>query len=296
MDVNGSVRVVNGEHRLFWNGESVLVSKDEAAALALQTMLKMDTLQLEGSPLDWAVAQALNYTPRLQGESVKARMFQGGILPSYEGFYVVAYYNRSHYGEFRPSRDPVQSSPILDAHRISTEIAGDGWAALKNDCFSPATWAHSVKAPTRVEAALRCLVQHVLGNTVDVPVELIAPQLRIKATRDTALALATVDEQLRAYVRTDGPTAYYPVPSEWAGWLLRKYHQLAGAKPAPACRRYLTVPFDHLSDEGKLTMLHREIEGANTSGLPTRTVPASWVVWLLGEHDQLAGADTMAAA
>jgi hypothetical protein len=290
---NGMVFEAAGQHYLHWLGQDVPVPKEEAAILAAQTTLRLRTAQLEDGPLNWACAEALGYTPRLQGEVVPGKLLGSGgpgehrIQPEHHGYYVVAYYSRTHYGEFRPASDVTQSSPLIDSQRISTEVAGDGWAALVNDCFGPGTWAKSVKAPTRVLAALRALVQHKLGDEVEVPVELLSPAIRLEAARRSAAHDAPL-ESLREFVRQDGPTAHYPVPTKLVRWLLAQYHKLPYAMPAPASRRYQPVPFPTLSSEDKLVMVYREVEGANSSGLPEPTVPASWVTWLLGEHDRLA--------
>lgn len=94
-------------------------------------------------------------------------------------------------------------------------------------------------------------------------------------------------EKIREYVDTDNRTAYYPVPAEWVGQLLGLYQACAGAVQALPDRKFVACVFAELSDVRRLTMIYREVEGGNTSGLPTLTVPSSWVVWLLAEYDRL---------
>lgn len=190
IQTSGEVRETQGQWVIHWEGRDFPVSKEEAAELRGQKAVRIATISLVNSALDWATATALGYTPTLQGQRVHGQMLTGGVVsPSYDNCYVVAHYEpRKRYGEFRPTTDPLQSSPLLDEHRISTEIAGDGWAALVNDCFDARTWSKSVKGKTRVVAALRALVLHRLGSEVEVPVELVEPVLRLKALRETAAA------------------------------------------------------------------------------------------------------------
>jgi hypothetical protein len=189
MQTSGEVRETNGQWLIHWEGHDFPVSKEDAEGLRVQTTVRVATEDLLDSPLDWAVATVLGYAPTLQGQTVGGKLIEGGIVtPSYYNCYVVAHYvPRKRYGEFRPSADPRQSSPVIDEYRISTEIAGDGWAALVNECFDVRTWAKSVKAKTRVAAALRALVQARAGNEIDVPVELVEPKARLKALRESAV-------------------------------------------------------------------------------------------------------------
>lgn len=305
---NGMVFEIKGQHYLHWKGADMPVTAPEAAALAAQTTLPLTLEQLDGPPLNWAVATALGYRPRLQGETVPAQLLSHdkngmNVQPEHYGCYVVAYFSATHYGEFAPVTNVQQSSDILDSQRISTEIAGDGWAALVNDCFGPGTWAKSVKAATRVLAALRALVAHKLGREVEVPVDLLEPALRLAAARSSmaaasasaSLSADSAIERLRDFVRQDGATAHCPVPVKLVRWLLQQYHKLPYAMPAPALRSYHAVPFKDLAMEAKLVMVYREVEGANSSGLPEPAVPSSWAAWLLGEYDRLSGLRASAA-
>lgn len=70
-------------------------------------------------------------------------------------------------------RDFVGQGPhaddIMDKERISTEIAGAGWAALHNDCFCSATYGQASHGATRREAAMRCHVRRIFGDVVALP-------------------------------------------------------------------------------------------------------------------------------
>jgi hypothetical protein len=94
-------------------------------------------------------------------------------------------------------------------------------------------------------------------------------------------------EKIREYVAPNCGTTHYPVPAEWVSHLLGLYQACDGAIPPLPDRRYVAAEFADMSEVRKLTYLYREVEGANTCGLPTPMVPGSWVVWLLSEYDRL---------
>lgn len=183
--LNNQLHQKDGNWFHHWQGLDTAITPDEADAIAKQRTFKLHTCNLTSDALDWAVAEAFGYTPRLQIGYIGGRLIAGGmVLSGYDAYYVVAtYIPRVHIGEFKPQQYDV-GGPILDQHRVSTEIAGDGWAALKNDCFGPATYAKSVKGTTRLVAGLRCLVDHFLGPTVEIPAELVDAELRRLAVRN----------------------------------------------------------------------------------------------------------------
>jgi len=189
MQTNGQIREDKGQWLIHWEGVDVVVSKEDAAALRAQTELPVKTSSLQAGALDWATALALQYKPRVDIETTWGQLQEGGIVgPTYESYFVVAYFNGNHYGEFRPGTNPAQASAIFDTYRVCTEIAGDGWAALVNDCFCPATYAKSMKGETRVVAGLRAVVRDELGDTVQVPVEFLPPAARLAALRTAVIA------------------------------------------------------------------------------------------------------------
>jgi hypothetical protein len=117
---------------------------------------------------------------------------------------------------------------------------------------------------------------------------LLSEHLDANAVQDGAGRRVLTDEErwahLESYVSSDSLTAHYPVPAGWVQWLLEKYGKVLGAITPNAVRKYMSRPFDELDDVLKLTMIYREVEGANSSGLPMLTVPSSWVVWLTAEY------------
>jgi hypothetical protein len=188
MHTSGEIRQEKDQWLMHWEGYDHDVPAADVAALQAQHSVHMQAADLLNGALDWATAVALGYKPKLQGQTVQGQLMDGGVVtPAYDSYFVVAYFKgRTHFGEFRPSSDPAQSSPIFDSYRISTEVAGDGWAALVNDCFDARTWAKSMKADSRVVAGLRALVQSRLGPVVEVPVELVSPEFRLRAIQPIA--------------------------------------------------------------------------------------------------------------
>lgn len=190
---NGEVRKLTGNlWVIHWKGEDLSISSEEARCLLEQKSLSVLTAKLTNEALDWAVADALGYTPRSQWVPIPPEMREGGMLwPGYSNLVVIAtFVKRKKFGEFRPSSNYLVGGPLLDTYRISTEIAGDGWDALFNDCFGHKTWAKSIKGPTRLTAGLRCLVTELLGEQVDIPADLFEPEIRLAAAHAAILANA----------------------------------------------------------------------------------------------------------
>ncbi len=120
-------------------------------------MQEHETKNLSGEFLNMAVEIALGY-----GVSFQADLNKG-----------IRYDKMQKDIPLGPVRNRVKDYPIddiLDLYRISTEVAGDGWSALLNDCFCDATHAAAFLGSTRREAALRCFVHHKLGGKVVLPV------------------------------------------------------------------------------------------------------------------------------
>lgn len=179
---NNRAHRINGEWALLWMGDYAPMSEDEALRFNAQEpeVLKLAVTELTGHALAWAVATGVGYRPLIMVDSIEGQMLSGGVLhPSYDDQVVIAHYKyRVHFGPFRPSTDYAKGGPLLDQHRVSTEIAGDGWGALYNDTFCAATQSKVIHGATRLEAGLRCIAEHFLGAVVDVPAELVPADIR----------------------------------------------------------------------------------------------------------------------
>lgn len=186
---NGSIRRKPGQWTIHWDGHDVPVPDVNVEALRSQKTVQLFVSELDESALDWATVKALRDTPALvPHKMVGKRVGDSGVAPDHYAYLVRAHYLHPSLGiptsrMAYPSSDREQSSRILDQERISTEVAGDGWAATVNDIFDDSTRKKAVIAPTRVLAGLRSLVNQRLGPVVDIPVELVPPQLRLTALR-----------------------------------------------------------------------------------------------------------------
>jgi len=188
---NGSIRRRPGHWAIHWEGQDVPIPDSDVEALRSQKTVQLFVSELDERALDWATVKALGDDPAL----VPHKMVGKGITDSGSSRDYYAYFVRAHFSHPSlgiptsrtacPSTDLEQSGRIFDQERISTEIAGDGWAALVNEIFAESTRKRATIAPTRVIAGLRSLVNHRLGQVVAIPVELVPPQLRLTALRRT---------------------------------------------------------------------------------------------------------------
>jgi len=131
--------------------------------------LKKAVRFLRKESLNWAVAEAVGLTPALQ-----TWMNSEGLLvhevrldpPEYDRFRVKVRYN--------PAFDWSVAGPLIEEFGItvSTTRATDYWVA---DIFvtGQETLQCTTFGATAIEAALRCLALHRLGEEVEIPSELI---------------------------------------------------------------------------------------------------------------------------
>jgi len=173
---------IDDSWQLLYKGDYYPISEQQARLYQAQQneRLTLKVNKLTDHALSWAVAVALSYDPSISVEDVEPKSLGPGTWQNpYEDFVVIAMYSRGlHFGPFRPLVDCSQGYPLLDKHRISTEVAGDGWAALYNDCFTAGTYSRAQHGATRLEAGLRCLVAQLHGPTIEVPADLVEPEVR----------------------------------------------------------------------------------------------------------------------
>ena len=119
-------------------------------------MVEVKTADLIGYALDWAVAKA-------EGKTVK-------IIPGpIDG---KPYPLDENYDLFSPSTDWSQVGPLIENHRISFEDEDDCFSALLA-LERPVVSVGSAFGSTHLIAACRAIVAAKLGDTVQVPEELI---------------------------------------------------------------------------------------------------------------------------
>lgn len=114
---------------------------------------KIKTQDLTGPALDWAVAKCEGHNVRKQ----------------WSGFLFLMDIERQ-IAEWKPSTAWAQGGPIIERERIAMKPNGclEEWHANTQKYFD--TWQYG---PTPLVAAMRCYVASKLGDTVDIPNELL---------------------------------------------------------------------------------------------------------------------------
>lgn len=105
----------------------------------------MKTSELTGAALDWAVAKAAGYTTS-----------DLDLL-----------YDIKSYDKFNPSIDWSQGGPIIERERIALDYR------LGYCVASVGSWDTYSEGLTPLIAAMRCYVASKIGDTVDIPKELL---------------------------------------------------------------------------------------------------------------------------
>lgn len=126
-------------------------------------MTTIETKDLTGAALDWAVAQASH---GMRTQQIKA----GGPV------HIVRMSGACDPLPYSPSTDWSQAGPIIEREGISLVAPSNhwpDWRALYDHGLGGSA-AREVSGPTPLVAAMRCYVASKLGASVDVPAELIA--------------------------------------------------------------------------------------------------------------------------
>ena len=126
--------------------------------------MKIKTSELEGAALDWAVAVALGWSPTDPHEYG---------LPSYaDTIWVTGDKVRPTVQGFRPSTDWSQGGPLLSEYATHAEK----YPLAKHEPW--VVWVANDEpgqcGDTLLIAAMRAIVAAELGDTVDVPEELLS--------------------------------------------------------------------------------------------------------------------------
>lgn len=115
--------------------------------------MKIQTSELTGAALDWAVAKC-------EGpNSVAACYYDEDDLPMCR--------DEAPHMEWQPSTDWSQGGPIIEREKIGIDCDGLGTWFASYDLT--AETAFGATGPTPLIAAMRCFVASKLGDKVDVP-------------------------------------------------------------------------------------------------------------------------------
>ena len=118
----------------------------------------MNTSELTGAALDWAVAMA---------EGIDHDTAAMNIMFGDDNGWFLAF-----------STDWAQGGPIIEREKIAVTVTVGSWSAFASNGehivhgVPVLRWKHKATGPTPLIAAMRCYVASKIGNEVDVPVEL----------------------------------------------------------------------------------------------------------------------------
>ena len=122
-------------------------------------MIEMKTSELEGKALDWAVAKC-------NGKGIEFYDHNDPWLTVYGAA-------DQPLHSYTPSTDWGKGGPLIEGHRVSLTLRHDGWwIACVYNINDEAEYMQLSDCP--LEAAMRCLVASKLGDTVQVPKELLS--------------------------------------------------------------------------------------------------------------------------
>jgi hypothetical protein len=117
--------------------------------------MKIETSKLTGAALDWAVAKC---------ESYPVSMSKTGYLIFCDPLIQCG----PRGTQYSPSTNWSQGGPIIEREGIAIGKGDEQWAAFAN-----ADTEEGTQGPTPLIAAMRCYVASKLGDTVDIPEELL---------------------------------------------------------------------------------------------------------------------------
>jgi hypothetical protein len=117
----------------------------------------MKTSELTGAALDWAVAKCGGFDP----ETLNTKT---GVVYSLR------------YGVYRPSTNWAQGGPIIEREKMDIacwDAHSMPWKASIDGDTDAGVALYVEYGPTPLIAAMRCYVASKLGDTIDIPEELL---------------------------------------------------------------------------------------------------------------------------
>ena len=129
--------------------------------------MKINTDQLIGSALDWAVGHANGWITYPTDSIERGSVFHTDSS--------VAPFGRTiDVAEWKPSTNPAQAWPIIERERLNFLDNGDSISAYYS---RGRTVCQRWNGPTHLVAAMRCYIASKLGDEVDVPNNTIGDML-----------------------------------------------------------------------------------------------------------------------
>lgn len=118
------------------------------------------TSELIGPALDWAVAKCEGYVIEWDDVFEDYWLEHGDV-------------RHTRLGNFAPSTHWAQGGPIIEREGIGVnKTVLNGWIAEYDCALTPET-EHTQLGQTTLIAAMRCFVKSKLGDTVEIPEELL---------------------------------------------------------------------------------------------------------------------------
>lgn len=119
-------------------------------------MIKVETIELEGAALDWAVAKAVGLAAYTQPDGPVYRPDNGE--------------------EWTPTTDWSQAGPLIDEYDVGlVKMEYGDWCAA---AYCTEVSAFNDTGPTPLIAAMRAIVATKLGAAVEVPTELAGVRVK----------------------------------------------------------------------------------------------------------------------
>lgn len=126
-------------------------------------MTVINTNGLSGSALDWAVLKCESVRPPNIGILKRTQIYTGSSC----GIFISPKITVSNGKWFKPTRDWAQGGLIIEREKLHISFADSLWSA----CNQQGDYLKTGSTP--LVAAMRCYVASRLGDTIDMPVELI---------------------------------------------------------------------------------------------------------------------------
>lgn len=141
----------------------------------MSSMIEVSAADLEGAALDWAVAIIEGYDVVVHGVGTYRHDKRGGIHCCKYGCTFGARSTTHDVTAYSPSEDWSQGGPLIDRFDVGFIRFGNSIVATtdSSDFDYSGFLGGEMHGPNRLISAMRAIVAAELGDTVDVPAELV---------------------------------------------------------------------------------------------------------------------------